>query len=95
MPPNGRTRRSLNFPPRIVDALLRCGSVRRPNTGFRATRTQPMVRAGRGSKIRLRRLRVRDHSTIWFWHYAIVLLLLFGAVPWLITHLPEPHHGHE
>lgn len=50
----------------------------------------------RGSKKRLRRIRMRDNGSLAFWMFvAVVLFSLFVVLSWLILHeAPEPPaHG--
>jgi hypothetical protein len=47
----------------------------------------------RGSRRRLRRIRLRGNSSTLFWIFVIVFLLtLFVLVPWLVQHPLRPLH---
>jgi len=50
-------------------------------------------RSYRGSRKRIRRIRVQDHWSVELWLFVIfVLLALFIVVPWLIRHPPAHLH---
>jgi hypothetical protein len=50
------------------------------------------ARYDRGSKQRLRRIRIRGNSSLAFWIFVVgILLILFGAVPWFASHAPQQH----
>jgi hypothetical protein len=52
------------------------------------------ARVFRGSKKRLARIRMRDNMSLGMWCFvALMALLLFVAVPWLIKH-PHALHTH-
>lgn len=47
----------------------------------------------RGSRKRLRRIKWYEHTSVEFWIFvALMLLMLFGGIPWMIRHPPEHHH---
>jgi hypothetical protein len=48
------------------------------------------AKAYRGSKKRLRRIRMRGNSSLAFWMFvAAVLFSMCVALPWIIRHLPS------
>jgi hypothetical protein len=50
-------------------------------------------RSYRGSRKRVRRIRMQGNWSVELWLFVIfVLLALFIAVPWLIRHPPSQHH---
>jgi hypothetical protein len=50
-------------------------------------------RSYRGSRKRIRRIRMQDHWSVELWLFVIfVLLALFIVVPWLIRHPPARLH---
>jgi hypothetical protein len=50
-------------------------------------------RVYRGSRKRLRRIKWYEHTSIEFWIFVLLLLLMvFVAIPWLIRHPPVHHH---
>jgi hypothetical protein len=47
----------------------------------------------RGSRKRLRRIKWHKHTSVEFWIFVVLMLLmLFGGIPWMIRHAPEHHH---
>jgi hypothetical protein len=49
----------------------------------------------RGSKKRLQRIKWYEHTSIEFWVFVVlVLLMLFAGIPWMIHHPPDEHHRH-
>jgi uncharacterized iron-regulated membrane protein len=49
----------------------------------------------RGSRKRVRRLKWQEHTSVEFWIFVILMLImLFVGIPWLIRHPPETHHHH-
>ncbi len=52
------------------------------------------TRVFRGSKKRVARIRMRDHFSIAFWCFVVVMALFFlVGFPWLLKH--PGHHIHE
>jgi hypothetical protein len=50
-------------------------------------------RSQRGSRKRLRRIRLQGNWSVEFWLFVLVMLVaLFVLVPWLIRHPPSHHH---
>lgn len=47
----------------------------------------------RGSRKRLRRIKWHEHTSVEFWIFVVLMLLmLFGGIPWMIRHPPEHRH---
>jgi len=47
----------------------------------------------RGSRKRLRRIRLRDNWSVELWIFlAVMLFTLFVVVPWIVRHPPSDHH---
>jgi hypothetical protein len=50
----------------------------------------------RGSKQRLKRIRIRQNSSLEVWIFVIgLVLILLIALPWFATHPPQHHHHAE
>jgi hypothetical protein len=47
----------------------------------------------RGSRKRLRRMKWYEHTSVEFWIFVVLtLLMLFGGIPWMIRHPPRQAH---
>jgi hypothetical protein len=58
---------------------------------YRLSSARRAARYDRGSKQRVRRIRIRGNSSLAFWIFVVgILLILFVAVPWFASHAP-PH----
>lgn len=49
----------------------------------------------RGSRKRVRRIKWWENTSVEFWVFVVlILVMLFVGVPWLIKHPPDDHHHH-
>jgi hypothetical protein len=63
---------------------------------YRLSSARRAARYDRGSKQRLRRIRMRGNWSLEIWIFVIALvLILLIALPWLASHPPQHHHHAE